>query len=209
MVRVFASHDWGKEGANHAAVKAVVQELRARGIDVWFDDTHMKGNVLDAMTAGIDASDIVLVFVTRNYVSKVKSTDTDNVRREFMYAAQQPHKLVAVRFDAELPHRWDGPVGMVLGCQLYTDLSTVTPRAMDALVSTITAKRAVTPRRTSSGMRKRVELVLHEMGDVLATNEHMGVAVDRVVRSLYGTAHENNGLPFCRKLKLVEEQIAG
>ena len=63
-IRVFASHDWGKYSANHARVAQIVAALRQKSFKVWFDETHMKGNILDAMCRGIDESDVVLVFVT-------------------------------------------------------------------------------------------------------------------------------------------------
>ena len=123
-IRVFASHDWGTDAQTHKRVSVVVDELRRRGIDVWFDETHMKRNILDAMCQGIDSADVVLVFVTANYIRKVESGNgSDNVRREFMYAKDRPEKLLAVRFDASLPSKWSGPVGMVLGSQLYVDLT--------------------------------------------------------------------------------------
>ena len=137
-LRAFASHDWGFDGSNHDRVRTVVDGLRTRGIDVWFDESHMKGNILDAMCRGIDTSDVVLVFVTTNYLTKVESgNERDNVRREFMYAKNRPEKLVPIRFDASLPSVWSGPVGMVLGSHLYTDLTMPTERGLDALVRTI------------------------------------------------------------------------
>jgi len=125
-VKAFASHDWGHGAANHARVGRVVEHLRHRGIEVWFDESHMRGNLLDAMCHGIDSCDVVLCFVTRNYLDKVASgADRDNVRREFMYASERKggSKMLAIRFDEDLGSTWHGPVGMVLGSQLYCDLS--------------------------------------------------------------------------------------
>lgn len=144
-MKVFASHDWGTNGANHAKVAEVVAALRREGIEVWFDADDMKGNILDAMCDGINTSDVVLVFVTRKYIAKVESgSDSDNVRREFMYAARQPQKLLPVRFEEELPAKWSGPVGMLLGMQLYVDAVQVTPHTTDALVQAIRCKRQQT-----------------------------------------------------------------
>lgn len=179
-LRAFASHDWGVDAANHARVRTVVDGLRTRGIDVWFDESHMKGNILDAMCRGIDKSDVVLVFVTANYLAKVESGDErDNVRREFMYAKNRPEKLVPIRFDASLPSVWSGPVGMVLGSHLYTDLAMPTERGLDALVRTIQrhsgatlwkhAVRAIRPptavtRRGGSTPRGAVVVSTHDDG---------------------------------------------
>ena len=125
-MKLFASHDWGTNGKTHARVKEVVTCLRERGHTVWFDEEHMKGNIVDAMCHGIDTCDVVLVFVTCNYMNKVASRDdSDNCRREFMYA-QRRHgtsSMVTIRFDPDLPKSWFGPVGMLLGERLYADLS--------------------------------------------------------------------------------------
>ena len=144
VLSVFASHDWGRDQATHAAVKDVVERLRKRSVKVWFDETHMRGNILQAMTRGIDSSDVILVFVTQNYIDKVNSdNDSDNVRREFMYASQYADKMLPIRFDRNLPSKWKGPVGMLLQSRLYTDLTTVSDKNIDNLVEAI---RHATPR---------------------------------------------------------------
>lgn len=145
-IRIFASHDWGRNGANHARVASVVSALRSRNMNVWFDETHMKGNILDAMCKGIEASDVVLVFITCNYMNKVENgNDTDNVRREFMFASDTPQKLIPIRFDPDLPRTWSGPLRMILGAKLYVDLSSndIGERQIDSLVDAI---RHATPR---------------------------------------------------------------
>ena len=145
-IRCFASHDWGKDASNHNKVRVVVQKLKERGIDVWFDETHMKGNILTSMCKGIDTSDVVLIFVTQNYISKVQDGDEkDNVRREFMYAADNcPEKLLSVRFEKSLPSKWTGPVGMVLGASLYVDMCGVQEESIDSLVQSVRRKTAKT-----------------------------------------------------------------
>lgn len=143
-LKVFASHDWGLDGANHRKVAQVVEELNRRGLDVWFDETHMRGNLLDSICSGIDSSDVVLIFVTRRYLSKVESgDDRDNVRREFMYASARPDRMIPVRFDAELPTVWSGPVALLLGSHLYVDLTVPSANQYDVLVRRI---RHQTPR---------------------------------------------------------------
>jgi len=165
-LRVFASHDWGRGASTHARVRDAVAALRARDLDVWFDETHMTGNILDAMCAGIEDADVVVVFVTRNYMEKVEhGPDTDNVRREFMFAAARPEKLVAVRFDADLPPMWSGPVRMVLGSRLYVDLTTpeLGTRDIDRLTAAIRNVVPSTPRvlRGGAPRRSRAMSVLH------------------------------------------------
>ena len=55
-IKAFASHNWGSDALNHKRVVKLCTVLRERGIDVWLDETHMKGNILDAMCKGIDES---------------------------------------------------------------------------------------------------------------------------------------------------------
>ena len=76
-IRVFVSHDWGVGGATHARVRNVVARLRDRGVEVWFDETHMRGNLMDAMCRGIDGCDVVLVFVTCQYLAKAEEKIVD------------------------------------------------------------------------------------------------------------------------------------
>ena len=125
-MRLFASHDWGKDSENHKRVAQVVSLLRELGFTVWFDEDEMKGNLLDDMCEGINKSDAMLVFITKNYLKKVASgDDQDNVRREFMYGHKMlgAARLIPIRFDPELPKKWTGPLGMLLGERLYADLT--------------------------------------------------------------------------------------
>lgn len=145
-LRLFASHDWGADGANHARVEAVVARLQSRGFRVWMDSSDMSGNIIDAMCRGIDGSDVVLVFVTCNYMAKVESGDAwDNVRREFMYAATTPAKLLPIRFDDRLPSVWSGPLGMMLGHDLYVNMPT--DGGIEWLVDAIERRQPQAPHR--------------------------------------------------------------
>jgi predicted nucleotidyltransferase len=73
MVRVFLTHNWAFDQAkrsNHERVKRVAIGLRAHGIDPWFDEERMRGDVNDQMAVGIDESDVVIVFITLEYIKK-------------------------------------------------------------------------------------------------------------------------------------------
>lgn len=123
VIRVFASHEWGPGGATHRRVARVVDALRSAGVEVWFDETHMKGNILSAMCRGIDQCDLMLVFVTKRYLDKVETGgNDDNVRREFMYAATTKKPMLAIKLGRDCPKQWKGPVGMLLGSSLYVSL---------------------------------------------------------------------------------------
>jgi hypothetical protein len=208
-IRLFASHDWGVNAGNHARVAQVVAELHRRNFAVWFDETHMRGNIIDAMCHGIDSSDVVLVFLTSNYMKKVESgNDKDNVRREFMYAANTPHKFVCIKFDDTLPTPWTGPVSMILGSQLYVDLTEITSQRIDSLVDAIRhrsprllwrtavqrTRKLPTSRdptrvvsRTNHPLRTRVRTICEQMGSAYEQDLHLCKMVERLHVSLVGT----------------------
>lgn len=229
-IQAFASHDWGVDGVNHARVATVVKGLRKRGVRVWFDETHMKGNILDAMCRGMDGADVILVFVTRNYMKKVEALDdTDNVRREFMYASGMPKKMVPIRFDRDLPATWSGPLRMVLGTSLYVDLSDevlgerhfdsvmeairrATPRTMWKAAATqinrktITLRQPAVPSSAPKTMRTRVKRLKEMVGD---TEEvaHIGPAIDRLTISLLGSAKAGTLDNLVDKLTIMEREL--
>jgi len=219
-LRVFASHDWGRGASTHARVRDAVAALRARDLDVWFDETHMTGNILDAMCAGIEDADVVVVFVTRNYMEKVEhGPDTDNVRREFMFAAARPEKLVAVRFDADLPPMWSGPVRMVLGSRLYVDLTTpeLGTRDIDRLTAAIRNVVPSTPRPTwrrapsqpgnvRTPLRARVDRIAAAIGDEHRPEIHVRDVVHALMRTLLGSAAVGDA-PLCDMVARLEREV--
>jgi len=232
-IACFASHDWGTAGTNHSKVREVVQKLRQRGIDVWFDENHMKNNILDAMCSGIDTCDVCLVFVTSNYVSKVKSKDdTDNVRREFLYAKDTPDKLLPIKFDASLPKKWEGPVGMILGSRLYVDMVQVNEATVDNLVreirkvnnktmwksaSTMAANmaKATPPRKqprpstrpvTTNGLKQRAnDLCLAFYGRAMRPEEHTAAVLDNMLVSVGKV--QDPPLPLVDQVRVLEREI--
>ena len=80
------------------------------------------------MCSGIDRTQAVLVFVTKNYVNKVAGTDTrDNCKKEFQYAELKKSAQFMIPVVMEPSMRktstWSGPVAMNLGGTLYVDYS--------------------------------------------------------------------------------------
>tara|TARA_B110001452_G_scaffold16179_1_gene13265 strand:- start:14251 stop:14949 length:699 start_codon:yes stop_codon:yes gene_type:complete len=227
-IRLFASHDWGVNASNHARVAEVVAELRRRNFTVWFDETHMRGNILDAMCHGIDSSDIVLVFLTSNYMKKVQSgNDIDNVRREFMYTTCNPDKFLCIKFDT-LPSPWTGPVSMILGSQLYVDLTEINSSSIDSLVDAIRNrsprlqwKTAVQRTRNHMGtpksrapsttsillppLRDRVRTICDHMGGTYKSDIHLCKLVDRLHVSLVGTV--DSKMPLCERVAVMEKHL--
>jgi hypothetical protein len=200
---------------------------------VWFDETHMRGNIIDAMCNGIDNADVVLVFVTRNYMNKVeRGDDTDNVRREFMFASATPQKMIPIRFDPDLPSLWSGPLRMILGTHLYIDLSIdIGERRIDQLVDAI---RHATPRtmwRTAvastrrlpqaspvnaqrrvrvptfppqkTTLRDRVERIRNAVGDT--GDGHISDIVRRLAATLLGTIDDR--VPMIDRVSRMEREL--
>lgn len=183
----------------------------------------MKGNILDAMCRGIDSSDVVLVFLTSNYMAKVASgNDGDNVRREFMYASNTPKKFLCIKFE-DLPNPWTGPVSMILGSQLYVDFTDATGNdSIDVLVDAIRRrspkvmwKTAVqrtrriphnAPQLTthSTPLRVRVQRICNASGTP-AHDMHLCKLVDRLHESLVGTVDPN--VPLIQRVQIMERNL--
>lgn len=70
------------------------KKLESLGLKVWFDDKEMMTgeDIHQQMSNGIDASRVILVFVTKSYIKKVSgngpSGNSDNCLYEFRYATQ-------------------------------------------------------------------------------------------------------------------------
>jgi len=109
-------------------VSQVNKALKARGLITWFDEDRMTGNIVAQMCNGIDTTQVVLVFVTQNYIQKVAGNNlNDNCQREFNYALIQksPVFMIAIVMEPSMRNTitWKGPVGMALGVSLYVDMA--------------------------------------------------------------------------------------
>jgi hypothetical protein len=126
---VFLSHDWGIANCNHEKVLLVSAELQRRGLRVWVDHEQLQGGarILNAMASGIDASRLVIVLVTKNYVDKVRGQrEDDNCQLEFHYACRtKSGAMIPVVMEPTMrdPSQWPGAVGMALCDVLYVDFS--------------------------------------------------------------------------------------
>ncbi len=111
-----------------------------------------EGNIVAQMGAGIDDSAACIVFITRNYVQKVDSPDMgDNCKKEFLYADRRKTSKLMIPVvmetrdseasDFRVSSKWQGPVGMSLGGQLYVDMSgDVEAKEFQRKVDELTAK---------------------------------------------------------------------
>ena len=84
----------------------------------------MQGDIVQQMTDGIEKSACVLVAITQRYMTKVSGTnDNDNCKIEFGFAQRNKgaSKMIPVPIEPRCmsPQAWTGPVGGILGGQLY------------------------------------------------------------------------------------------
>lgn len=110
----------------------LAQLLEAEGLTLWLDENEMRGDIVTAMTDGIDRAAVVLVCVTKNYLIKAAGKGVrrgnDNCKAEFDYACLRGHgvgRMLAAVLEPEARDtaRWSGAVGMKLGGKLYVDVS--------------------------------------------------------------------------------------
>ena len=122
---VFLTHEWGndeKERPNHARVGKLNRYLKDRGLITWFDEDRLEGDIEEEMCAGIDQSQIVLVFVTKRYCDKVTGKDeADYCKKEFKYAVQRKKNLIPIVMEDRMrdTSQWAGTIGMNLGSKKY------------------------------------------------------------------------------------------
>ena len=127
LFHVFITHDWGTDENgrnNHETIRMLNEALKARGIITWFDDDKMEGDIVQQMTDGIQKSACVLVVITQRYMEKVDGTnDNDNCKIEFGFAQRNKgaSKMIPLPVEPRCmsPQAWTGPVGGILGGQLY------------------------------------------------------------------------------------------
>ena len=87
IYHAFLTHTWQQDELgrnNHERVKKVHHKLKRMGINSWFDEERMHGDVQSQMCKGIDESAVIVTFVTDKYIKKVDSGDkADNCFKEF------------------------------------------------------------------------------------------------------------------------------
>jgi hypothetical protein len=67
--------------------------LIAAGLQVWFDAKELRGEIVVKMAEGVEASDVIVVFITKRYCIKVSGRGAncfdDNCRFEWNVAMQK------------------------------------------------------------------------------------------------------------------------
>ena len=132
LYAAFLTHDWGGDELqrdNHFRVSRVYNALKRAGLETWFDEDRLSGNISQQISKGIEGSRRVVVFITQRYMTKLMDEDgADYCRDEFLMAADTlgPSKMVAVVMEPRMldPRAWRGPLKLRLGAQLFLDFST-------------------------------------------------------------------------------------
>ena len=139
MVKVFLSHTWKPDQLNRATHQRVIQvrdALLRLNIESWLDQDHMVHDIDNCMAVGIDTSDVVIIFLTREYVDKVQNaasnpSQRDNCYKEFSYAHSSCKVILPVVFEPCMRSvaTWpNGIVKMHLGSNMYVDGADASPR---------------------------------------------------------------------------------
>ena len=100
--QIFHSHNWGQANVHHAKVMEFVKVLDTMGWESWVDERDMKGNIKKTLNAGIRDLKVILVYITKEYISKVDHEDpevqnkTDNCKHdsEFDAFSQEQDKII-------------------------------------------------------------------------------------------------------------------
>lgn len=124
----FLSHNWGENKINHMKVSIINKALEKRGLSTWFDENEMEGNIRYKMAEGIDNTNCVIVFITKQYRDKVNGIDMkDNCKYEFTYGVNQlgSQNMIPVVMEADMrnTYEWKGELGAALGSMLYIDFT--------------------------------------------------------------------------------------
>ena len=117
--------------------------LQARGLVTWFDEERMEGRIMATMSAAVENTRCVIVFITDAYRNKVNGEDEkDNCQYEFSYAARLdslgPQKMIPVVMEPGMraSTSWRGILAGNLHNKLYVDLSDVNWEAPGAAFET-------------------------------------------------------------------------
>lgn len=143
------------EHSSKQVVRGVRDELKKGGVPLWFDEDNMSGNVFDAMAAAVEQASIIVAFFSQGYMK------SPNCRRELEYAARLNKPFIPVRVQDK--YRADGWLGLLLGNQLYFDISNGSnftenlPKLMGEIEKTIRPTKPTKPPTEVVDAPKRIE----------------------------------------------------
>ncbi len=104
---VMVSYQWDAQ----RVIERIVRSLQQRKYDVWFDLDMMKGNILTAMSEGVDGAAVVLFGVSLAY------KESGNCHLEAQYAHTSQVDMVPLMMQKNYTAK--GWLGILLGSRLY------------------------------------------------------------------------------------------
>lgn len=136
---IFFSHNWGvdeKGRDTHKRIGKLNESMKERGLITWYDAERMRGSVVEKMCSGIDRTQIVLIGITKSYVTKVSGDKRDdNCKLEFQYSVSQksPDFMIPIVLEPSMLNQklWTGPVGMYFSTFLYCDMTSDDPETWE------------------------------------------------------------------------------
>ncbi|KAJ3018624.1 UNVERIFIED_CONTAM: hypothetical protein HDU68_011064 [Siphonaria sp. JEL0065] len=123
---VMVSYCWK---TSRVLVKRVVEELRERGLTVWFDEDEMHNSILDRMAEAISKSKVFCMFLNTDY------QESYNCQLEYGFAAAKKKPIVTAR-DTTDELKPDG-AALLAGSNLYSDFSGEFDKPFDLLYKNI------------------------------------------------------------------------
>lgn len=169
-MRMFLSHTWQPDCLGrdtHSRVKDIARELREqKGIHPWLDEEQMTHDVDSCMASGIDASQVVIIFLTKSYCEKVQKAASnpqyrDNCYKEFSYAVVSHKVMIPVVFEPFMKDVSNWPCGVVkmnLASQFYVDGSDATP---DTIAARIIQNTVRALRKTTKTRHRKAPIINH------------------------------------------------
>jgi hypothetical protein len=130
----FLTHDWGRDEDgrdNHERVDRACHALEAAGLRTWFDAKEMHGEINAKMAEGVDASEVIVVFITKRYCEKVggkgSNRSDDNCKFEYDLALLKKGvgRMVPVVMERRCrnPKLWSSAVSGKLGPKIHVDMT--------------------------------------------------------------------------------------
>jgi len=132
-------------------VKKIHGGLKRHGYEIWLDINHMAvsgagDGILEAMAAGVDSADVLVVCVSRQY------SQSANCRLEAEYAHKRGKKLIFVMLQKDFtnPSGW---LGLLLGTKLwYNGFEGTEEQRLKTLVDAIQSRSST---HTAGGGRQK------------------------------------------------------
>jgi hypothetical protein len=128
----FLTHAWGSQSdnyENHRRVGKIYGELKTRyNMKMWFDQDYIQGNILDEIIRGLAQTKCMIVFLTKQYESKVnddKEGKFCKLEFDHGFGCFGHDRLIPVIMEEEMlnPANWSSKVRAVLGLTKFIDFT--------------------------------------------------------------------------------------